>query len=258
MTSSHVLRAGLAVLAFAATAHLSAKAGFDGDLVPRLSGSQIVTDGISDEDGSTATNLRTYQYTLGELSPGYTEDPGFQPQTTSGLPGGSFLGFNTVGALLYWNGVGVPNFVPVTSGAQLEFYLGPSTHYVGGSSGAADGFVIQELTASGSGHRHLNAQLLGVPSSTGSYIDSLGITYDAPLDGIYAVAIETTDSVAEITDPADLSSAPDYLVYDQNLSDATLSAGADALNATLVPEPGSLMVVGIGSALLICRGRRVF
>ncbi len=252
-----LVMAGLFGVAVFGVVEIKSAGAFDGDLVPRLSGTEMVTDGISDEDGSMATNIRTFEYTLGELSPGYTEDPGFQPQEGSGLPGGSVVGFNTVGPLLYWNGVGrfAVDFEPVTNVGSVgaELYLGPFNTFVGGSSAAKDGFVIQVLTSAGAGHRHLNAQLLGMRDVNGGYTDSLGATYDAPADGIYALAIEVTDSLSQTTDPATYVSGADYLVYNQNESDATLTAGADTLSATIVPEPGTLGILAFG--LLMSRRR---
>ncbi|HUO08109.1 MAG TPA: hypothetical protein VM008_07415 [Phycisphaerae bacterium] len=230
---------GLGVLSTTAlfAASSPARAGFPGDLVPRLVGNTILTDGLSDIDGSTATDVSVFQWTLGALAPGYTMDPGFQPLSpnngtnlpASNLPGDSYIGFNVTTSLMYWNGTGTPAFSPVTDATQLELYLGGAHLYITGTTGATDGFVIQKLTSAGSGHRHLNAQFLGAPNPNGAYLDNLGNAYDAPTDGIYALGITVTDAASLTTDPNNYHSLTKWLVYNNNRSASALSAGAAIL-----------------------------
>jgi len=242
---------GLALLG-AASPPLSA-GGFEGDLLPRLSGSTIVLDGLSDHDGSTASNLGVFQYTLGELSGGFTEDPGFQPQEGNGLPGGSFLGFNVVGPLRYWDGTGTANLATAPADRSFVLYLGPASVRITGATAAATRFVVVQLTDTGAGHRHLNAQVLGLPSAMGSYTDGQGGMFDPPPDGIYAFPIQVTDAASNTTLSPNFVSGITWLVYNQNLSDAQLSAAADTLVA---PEPATAAVAGIAGMILLVRRRR--
>jgi hypothetical protein len=234
---------------------IPAAAAFEGDLVPRLADGRIVNDGISDEDGSTSPNVNVFQYSLGELSPGFTQDPGLQPQTGGGLPGGSYLGFNVAGPLLYWDGNNTPAFSPAPS-AALELSLGTLRVAVSGATASQNGFVVQQLTAQGAGHRHLNAQLVGTASPIGTYRDSTGATYLAPADGVYAFPIIVTDSFTQTTSPATYSSASTWVVYGQNVSNAVLTEGANALPPAATPEPSTLLVLALGTFTLLGVRRR--
>ncbi|HUO08108.1 MAG TPA: PEP-CTERM sorting domain-containing protein [Phycisphaerae bacterium] len=247
----------LAAVTVLGASTLSARAGFEGDFAPTLSGNSIRTDAVSDLDGSTASNVQIFQYDLegDPTTPGFTEDPGFRPEPGSGLPANSYLGFNVVTSLLYWNGTGTPSFAPVTDASHLELYVGTQSHvFITGNTGPQNGFVIAQLSSLGSAHQHLSSQILGAPMAGGTYLDALGNTYGAPDVGVYAVGIDVVDSTNNTTNPFDFDSGTRWLVYAENVDDDTLTAGADSFAAP-APEPASLSLLGLGGLALLSRRR---
>ena len=230
-----------AVSTFASFAHA------DFDIRPYVAGGQIITGGHDDGTGEDIDASRAFAYAFGEdpADPYFTQDPGFNAEANSGLPGGSQLMFNILGPLTYWTGSGLPSFGGVPSNESLTFSFGAQSRNITGTSAAQSGFNLQTVNADGSSHRHLNAFLNG---ADGNAVAGDGVV---AADGVYAVLLELASS-----SPAIKSSDPFYVVYGNGVDDAAVDAAASSLSATLVPEPTTLAALAGAGILALARRRR--
>lgn len=240
-------------IAFTIFTALSSIAMAHSDIRPRVEMSKIVTDGFSDADGTTQTNLHVFGFDFAENpdDPFFVQDPGFNAPTGSGLPVSSQLAFNLPGVLLYWNGTGDASFSPVATGESLVLNFGASTRTITGASAAQSGFNIQTIGAGGAVHRHLSAFLNGpdgnaVPAAPGSWGTGDGIQ---PADGIYLFSMELFVTPAGGVAGSD----PIYVVFKNGLDEASHDLAMEWVSANLVPEPGSALLLAAPVMLLMRR-----
>lgn len=235
----------LASLAFATTAfaqHTDIRA-FVGD-------GRIQTAGFVDSTSTVLPNMRVFGYDFGEYAdqPYFAQDPGFNAGAGSGLPGGSQLLFNVVGAdslglpanLSYWNGVGDVAFTSAPTEESITLNFGGQNRVVDDSVSFVNGFSLQTVGAAGTVHRHLNTFLHG---GTGN-----------PAAGIYLLSLELESSDASIA-----KSLPFFLLYNNGLSEDSHDLAMDWVQRNLVvPEPVSLVTVGFFCSIAsINRPRRL-
>ena len=186
------------------------------------------------------------------LSPTLTTDPGFHALSTdsgytpSGLPDGSWLSFNVLNDLQYWNG---SSFTAVPANESLALQLGPSSVTVGTGTGAQSGFLIGKVgppSQSSQGlHVHLSSTITG-PGGTN------------PTDGIYMFEMNlklfSSDQVTPY--PGVGISEPFWVIYDHDLDNPNDPIDdAVAYQNSVVPEPSSLILAGFGAVMLLATKR---
>lgn len=234
------------------------------DISPQLVNGQIVTNGVTHSStenpwtGEAAAAakyyqpaMRVYGYELGEdpLFPTETNDPGINNEagtyvlesgstislTGTDLPLGSVLSFTILSDLQYWNGAG---FEAVPDAESLTITYG-STREAGAGTGVLSPLPVKTFTSSSTIHLHLEAELLGN-----------GGTFTDPLAGIYMFQARLDSSDASVA-----SSLPIWIVYNFGMDEDDHEAAIDYVNANLVPEPASLMLLGLGGVALLRRRR---
>ncbi len=165
---------------------------------------------------------------IGVLSPG------------NGVPDGSDLYLNVTSSLMYWNGSAI---VPTSTSLVIDSPTidgfgntnsSPVPSYtVTGTSIPQTGMLFGTYDASPPGwDTHGNFSL--VPNSASS--------------GVYGIAISIDSPSHEATDPFLLS-----WEYDPNgtISQSSVAAGRAAMQQMIVPEPSTLTIASIGSAVLL-------
>lgn len=240
-------------VAFTITLTLSSIALAHSDIRPRVENSKIVTDGFSDADGTTQTNLRVFGFDFAENpdDPFFAQDPGFNAPTGSGLPVSSQLAFNLPGGSFYWSGNANVAFSPVATGESLVLNFGASTRTITGANAAQSGFNIQTIGPGGAVHRHLNAFLNGpdgnsIPAGPGSW--GTGDSIQAA-DGIYLFSMELF-----VTPAAGIvGSDPIYVVFNNGLDEASHDLAIEWVSANLVPELGNALAIAAPAMLLLRR-----
>lgn len=158
----------------------------------------IVTPGITVFGG---------EYGTIPVDPFFTDDPGFTALTGSGFPAGSFVGWDAIDDLLYWDGLGDVNFGPVPNNEQIRVKLGAQNRFVGTGTGFLAGYFFAAAGGGGDYHVHMSFFLLGadgnaVPASS----DGIEAT-----PGIYLLTYQLRSN-AGIT-----SSDPLYIVFNNIL-----------------------------------------
>jgi len=149
-------------------------------------------------------------------------------------------------SLSYWDGNGSVSFGATPDQEVLEVldFLG-SVSVLDGTAGAT-GINLGTTSASGVLHEHIDFGILG---------DGTG-TPDAATEGIYLV--EAQVRVAGLADPSD----PLFIIFGtitpQNdaFIEAAIETAEGWVEANLVPEPGSLMLLMAGLAGLVATGRK--
>ena len=190
---------------------------------------QIQTAGFVDSTSTVLPNLRVFGYDFGEDpgQPYFAQDPGFNASADSGLPSGSQLLFNIVGAgglglpanLSYWNGVGDVAFAVTPADESLTLNFGSQNRVADDSTAFVAGFSLQTVGASGTIHRHLNAFLNGVSGN--------------PTAGIYLLSLEL-----ESSDPSIVKSLPFFVLYNNGLSEDAHDLAIEWVERNVVvPEP---------------------
>jgi hypothetical protein len=233
----------------------------DFDISPRwsgTSGSPIATYGYDDDlapasEALTSNAVRVFQFDMDDPGPNTTTDPGFHALSTdsgytpSGLPDGSWLSFDVLSDLQYWNG---SSFSTVPANETLALQLGPSSVTVGTGTGTQAGFLIGKVgppSQSSQGlHVHLSSTITG-PSG----ID--------PTDGIYMFEMDlkllASDQVTPY--PGVGTSLPFWVIYDHDLNDRNDPVDAAvAYQTSSVPEPSSIVLTGFSAAVLFAAIRR--
>lgn len=195
------------------------------DARPRVASGKIVTDAFDDSTGTLLSNVRTFGWRFQTIpgSPYFLQDPGFNAVSSSGLPGGSQLGFNVTRGLSYWSGAGNLGFGPTISGESLSFNFGAGTVQISSTTGAQSGFNFVTISPSGTAHRHLNSELIAGTQPT-------------PAQGVYFTSIRLTNTGV----PA--ASDALFLLFNNGAAPADFSR---ALNYVANPFPGDADFSGI-------------
>jgi hypothetical protein len=220
------------------------------DIRPYVYNDRIHTAAFVDATSVELPNVRVFGYEFGEDAdePYFAQDPGFNAASGSGLPVGSQLLLNIVGAdslglpanLSFWDGAGAVNFAPPPADESLTLNFGSQSCVADSSSGFVAGFNLQTVAASGAVHRHLNAFLNGGAS-------------EPPL-GVYLLSLELASSADEIEE-----SLPFYIVYNNGLSeDAHDMALGWVQDNLVVPEPSSTLLITVATLAIggNCRRQR--
>lgn len=182
------------------------------DARPRVASGKIVTDAFADSTGTLLSNVRTFGWQFQTIpgSPYFLQDPGFNAVSSSGLPGGSLLGFNVTRGLSYWNGTGSVGFGPTAAGESLSFNFGAGTVNISSTTGAQSGFNFVTISGSGTAHRHLNSELISGTQPTptqGAYLTSIRLTSSGGPAASDALFLLFNNGAA----PADFSRALNYV-----------------------------------------------
>ena len=124
------------------------------------------------------TSWRVFEAAFGEV-PNYTDDPGFNAASSSGLPGNTLLGFNILDGVRKWD-AGTQTFGPVISGA-ITVQLGGAVFAPSpaGCNQVQPGFAFAQTSGSGSVHQHVQ-YLLNAPASSGAYVLKLEVFAEHP------------------------------------------------------------------------------
>jgi hypothetical protein len=162
--------------------------------------------------------------------PGFTQFPGISGAVSgpTAVPAGSSISFGIAGPVTYWDGTGAVAFGPSPETISVSAGLNVATS----GAGPVDGFtVVASVPSSDGWHTHPGYTLN--PDGLGQY-----------WDGVFVLPLTFTNGA--------LTPAPAWLVFGQNVSDATLTQAVTAVTAA-VPEPTSLAVLGTGLLLLAKR-----
>ena len=199
------------------------------DVSPGVIANKIVTGSYEDTSNEyVAPSVSTFYFEFGgddPLQPFFTVDPGFHsnPPVAGVVPfiPNATLKFNILSDLTYWNGSGVEAFGPVPAGTSLALDLGSTRHVdIGtGETLPKAGFLIDTSDALGNLHQHLEST---ISKSVGD-----------PLPGVYQFEMELYTDAAGIA-----KSDPIFITY------------------ALTPEPASVLLVGMGLALLTRRNHK--
>lgn len=184
------------------------------DVQLQVTGGRIETGRIdfSQPGNPVDPTWRVFEGAFGEF-PNYTDDPGFNASSTSGLPGNSLLGFNILDGVRKWDpatqalGPVIPGAITVQLGGAV-FTPSPP-----GCNQFAPGFAFAQTSASGAVHQHVQF-LLNAPASQGAYVLKLEVYSE---------------------DPNVQKSGAFWVVFSQNAL-ADRAAAAAFLRGLLVPE----------------------
>lgn len=217
------------------------------DFTPRVEGGRVVVGGYDDELGQSVASLRVGGYDFGEIAddPYNIADPGFNTLGASAFTGGSALRLRAASAggayLRYWNGTGVPAFVPADAGTTVTLSASPSRSITFSATTASVAptasvdLQIGTFAANGAMHVHLGAS---VAASTAI----------VPV-GAYLIAFDLTNPGTGVA-----TSELSYIVYNNGLTETQHDAAIDAVAAAYVPEPATAAL--LTGVLAIMRRRR--
>lgn len=219
------------------------------DIAPYLVNGQLLTGGLDHAGNSEPPSISVYGFEFGEdlADPFNPSDPGInQAAGVGNLPAGASLRYDILSSLLYWDGTGSEvNWTTPTGDTLIQLYMGTSIRTLDGDSGEQVGALIQSVVSDGSLHKHFTTSLYEAPGTSNVPGDA---SFVAPADGIYAFSIDltlTSGSNSYTTDPI-------WLVFNNGVSE---DAHGLAI-ASLVPEPGSMGLLGLAGLGLMHRRRR--
>ena len=167
----------------------------------------------------------------------FTTEPGFASEISEGMGIGSGdqIVYNVLESLLFWNGSSI---LEPTAGTQIRIGNIPPTvpdTVVSGTSGPQPGSFSPA------------ANRVGAADGTGDFHSDLDWFLEpnpgSPATGAYAVKLSLSTSAAGIANSDDF-----FVVYNFGLGDTEFEEGVEAF-AALVPEPSSMMIVGVGILL---------
>ena len=176
----------------------------------------------------------------------FTSEPGFASELEEGLGigAGDEIVYNVLGNLLVWDGAAISS---APDGTQLRIEnrgLGVPDTVITGSSDPQPGSFVDPFN-----------NRIGGAEDDGDFHSDLDWFLEpnpgSPAMGAYAVKLSLSTDAAGIA-----GSKPFFIVQNFGLSEMAFEEGVEAF-AALVPEPTSMLIVGIGGCLLgMMRQRR--
>ena len=175
-----------------------------------------------------------------------TSEPGFEsePPEFGNLNDGDEIVYNVHGPLQFWNGT---SLAPVAAGTQIRISNKPPAPTVpdtviSGTSGSQPGVFSTPNPA-------LTRNRIGAADPNGHFHSDLNWLLEphpgSPATGAYAVLISLSTDEPGIAD-----SDRFFIVQNFGLSEMEFEEGVEAF-AALIPEPSSMMTVGVGILLLV-------
>lgn len=200
------------LLAAATTSHLHAQHA--GDIGLAVTDARIATAEVG--TGGLGPARRAFSATLGETAPWFSDEPGFDGEPGTFVPG-TRVGFRFAAPLLAWDGTSFGPTDPAGSAAGERMRVSYVTLGATTGSAPAPGFDLA-VQADGGWHRHLAFTLLAAPGAA------------EPDAGVYMLTLEMTS-----TDPGMAASRPFVIVFNGGADDATFAAAFAAAEAALQP-----------------------
>lgn len=202
-----------------------------GDVIVTVEAGRLIT---ATEHDDTLEHERVFGGELGELIPGFGDEPGFEGH---GLPALTQVGFDILDALRIWNGSDFGAISPSTLTLELAPGVpGSPSATTPALPGFVPGFIFGTADEEGEFHQHI------------------GMTLNAPGDeGVYLVqlrAFSPTDTSGGL-----VPSESFWLVLNNGMDENTHDAAIDYVRSVIVPAPGALLV-SAGMVLAGIRRRR--
>lgn len=170
----------------------------------------------------------------------FTDDPGFASEPEEGLGVGAddIIAYNILSDLLYWDGT---SFAPVPAGATITI-----------DDNAANSLVVSATSGVQLGDPGGLLNIVGQADDEGEIHTHIDFTLSAiaPEGGAYGFKMSLSTD-AEVGD-----SKPFGILFNHGLDEEEFEAGVEALAETLVPEPMSAGLIGLGGAALLMVRRR--